>query len=303
MTEETVLIGGGTGMIGKEIVNRLTAKGKHVKILTRSPQDDEALISYHKWDIKSMHIGDDILKGVDYIINLTGAGIADERWTDERKQVLIDSRVNSTALLEKALTEQEHNVKAFISASAVGFYGDRGDETLTEDAPPGEGFLSECCVLWERAADKVSAHVGRVVKIRIGTVLTQEGGALPKMLMTKSIRIFNYFGDGSQYYSWISLDDIARMFVTAVEDDTMSGVYNGVAPQPLRNKAFTRQIMKSTVGAGLLLPAPEPALRLALGEMADVILNSTKVHSTRIGKTTFTYLHKDLNSAIKSIVI
>jgi len=293
----SVLIGGGSGLVGARLTAKLTAKGYHVHILSRSKKtSDNPLVTYHRWDLDTMSI-DEKATNVDHIINLTGAGIADARWTDKRKQVLISSRVNSAKLILKNLEETGHRPKSYISASAVGYYGDRGQELLTEQSDAGTGFMSECCVAWEEAALLLKPMVDRHIINRIGIVLSSKGGALPKILMTRPI--LSYFGDGHQYYPWIHIDDLCEVFIEGVEHTDMKGVYNATTLLPVTNKEFTKQIQKAI--GGLVLPAPAFALRLAMGEMADVVLNSNRVIPEELSKQSFKYKFTDLGTAVKDL--
>jgi len=237
----------------------------------------------------------------DYIINLNGAGIADERWTDDRKKLLISSRVNSAKLISQGLEKINHRPKAYISASAVGYYGDRGSEFLDEDSKPGSGFMAECCIAWEESAAILSVQVDKLIINRIGIVLSTKGGALPKILMTKAVGVYNYFGGGSQYYAWIHIDDLCRLFLRGIGTEKVEGIYNAVAPSPLTNKAFTVQI-KDALNGLAALPAPKFGLRLLLGQMANVVLNSTRVISKKLSDEKFTYEFSDLQLAVKDLV-
>ena len=241
--KQSILIAGGSGLVGSRLIELLDKEKFDIHILSRSPKTREG-ITYHSWDFSTMSIDEDAVK-VDYIINLNGAGIADERWTNKRKQLLISSRVKSAELIQKALEKTNHRPKAYLSASAVGFYGDRGNEELYETSPVGSGFMAECCQLWEQSAQKLKGLVDRLVINRIGIVLSTKGGALPKVLMTKSIGLYNYFGNGQQYYSWIHIDDLCKVFLSQMHDDTMKGIYNAVSPDPLTNKQFTIDINPS----------------------------------------------------------
>ncbi len=182
-----------------------------------------------------------------------------------------------------------------------GFYGDRGSEKLTEHSPVGEGFMADCCQQWEDSASELKNIVDRLIINRIGIVLSTKGGALPKILMTKAIGVYNYFGSGSQYYSWIHIDDLCRVFLKNITDRTISGIYNAVAPEPLTNKDFTITI-KDTLGGIAAMPAPKFGLRLLLGEMADVVLNSNRVYSTQLEKENFHYDYSDLGLAVQDLL-
>jgi hypothetical protein len=247
-----------------------------------------------------MTIDKDAVK-VDYIINLNGAGIADKRWTPERKKLLIESRTKSAKLIKSALEIAEHKPKAYISASAVGFYGDRKDEKLYETSSKGEGFLAECCHLWEESAIELGPFVDRLIIDRIGIVLSTKGGALPKILMTRQFGVYNYFGSGQQYYSWIHIDDLCRILLSQIENDSFVGVYNAVTPEPLTNKQFTTEI-KETLNGKLIIPAPVFGLRLMLGEMANVVLNSNRVIPKRLKEHSFNFKYNDLGKAVNDLI-
>jgi uncharacterized protein (TIGR01777 family) len=298
--KETILLAGGTGLVGSRLLELIDYSKYKVHILSRKKKPDSEHINYFTWDFKNMEIESGAVD-VDYIINFTGAGIADSRWTDSRKKLLISSRVDSARLIKQGLEKSKHRPKAYISASAVGFYGDRGNEKLTELSPPGSGFMAECCEQWEDSAKKLKDLVDRLVINRIGIVLSTKGGALPKILMTKAVGVYNYFGSGNQYYSWIHIDDLCRGFLRNITDDSMSGIYNAVAPKPLTNKDFTIDI-KNALGGIAALPAPKFGLRLLLGEMADVVLNSNRVYPTKLESENFRYDYADLGLAVQDLV-
>ncbi|MEM9544521.1 MAG: TIGR01777 family oxidoreductase [Bacteroidota bacterium] len=297
--KKSILIAGGTGLVGSRLVEHLDASKYDIRILSRSSKSTEH-VRYFKWDFQSMTIDQDAVK-VDYIINLNGAGIADKRWTNARKKVLIDSRVKSAELIKSALMTTGHRPKAYLSASAVGFYGDRDDEILDEKSPVGKGFMAECCQLWENAASELKSYVDRLIINRIGIVLTTKGGALPKILMTQQVGVYNYFGNGKQYYSWIHIDDLCGLFIDQMENGTSEGIYNSVAPEPLTNKQFTTEI-KEALNGNLVLPAPVFGLRLLLGEMANVVLNSNRVYPKMLEKEKFNYHFPKLGIAVKDLV-
>lgn len=298
--KETILIAGGTGLVGSRLLEMIDYTKYTVHILSRKKKTDTENVNYFTWDLNKMEIEEGALNA-DYIINFTGAGIADARWTAARKKLLISSRVDSARLIKQGLEKSTHRPKAYISASAVGFYGDRGSEKLTEDSPVGDGFMAECCQLWEGSAQELKPLVDRLVINRIGIVLSTRGGALPKILMTKSVGVYNYFGSGSQYYSWVHIDDLCRMFLSGIADSSMSGTYNTVSPKPLTNKDFTVEI-KDALGGIAALPAPKFGLRLLLGEMANVVLNSNRVYPNRLEDIKFHYDHSDLGLAVKDLV-
>ncbi len=297
---KTILIAGGTGLVGTRIIELLDPKEYHINILTRSPKPAKNNITYHHWDIEKGIIDENALDA-DYLINLTGAGIADARWTDSRKKLLIDSRVNSTMLIYSAMKKANRKFKVAVSASAIGYYGDQGDKVLDESSNPGDEFLSTCCMLWEDASSKLSEVASQNRILRVGLVLSSVGGALPKILMTKAIRVFNYFGNGKQYYSWIHIDDISRMFIHLLQSPGYNTIYNGVTPRPLMNKKFTEEV-RDAIGSGVVIPAPSFGLKLALGEMSNVVLNSNRVIPKNFIAEGFEYRYIDLTLAVEDLL-
>lgn len=297
---KTILIAGGSGLVGTRITELLDSKEYRIIILTRSPRPPKGNITYLNWDIEKGVIDDRALDA-DYLINLTGAGIADARWTSERKKLLIDSRVNSTLLIQSAMKKANKKFKAVVSASAIGYYGDQGDAILDESNNPGDEFLSTCCMLWENASEQLQEVADDNKIVRVGLVLSSRGGALPKILMTMAIRVFNYFGNGKQYYSWIHIDDISRMFIHLLTEQGYHSVYNGVAPRPLTNKKFTEEV-RDAVGSGIVLPAPAFGLKLALGEMSNVVLNSNRVIPKNFTQEGFMYSFPKLTEAVKDLL-
>jgi hypothetical protein len=297
---KTILIAGGSGLIGTRITELLDSTEYRIIILTRFPKPPKGNITYLYWDIDKGVIDDRALYA-DYLINLTGDGIADSRWTTKRKKILIDSRVNGTLLIQSAMKKANRKFKAAVSASAIGYYGDQGDTILDERNNPGDEFLSTCCLLWENASEQLQevADYNRIV--RVGLVLSTRGGALPKILMTKTVRLFNYFGNGKQYYSWIHIDDISRMFIHLLTEPSDHFVYNGVAPRPLTNKKFTEEV-SDAIGSGIVLPAPALGLKIALGEMSNVVLNSNRVLPKNFGEVGFRFEYPDLTNAIKDLL-
>lgn len=277
---ETILLAGGSGLIGTRLVELLKDKYK-IHILTRSPEQDEENVKYFHWDIYKKE-ADRQAFVCDYIINLNGAGIADKRWTAQRKKVLIDSRVEANRTIALMLAKTDQRPKGIFCASAMGYYGDSGDRLLNEDSPEGKGFLAECCAIWEESSSALKPFAKQFGMIRIGLVLAKEGGALPKLLMTKSIGMVPYFGDGSQYFSWIHIDDLCGMFMHMIEHPEVNGIFNGVAPVALTNKALASAICDALHGSQITVPAPSFPIRLAMGEMADVILNSNRIAESRI---------------------
>lgn len=297
----TVLIGGGTGLVGTRLSEILTDRGYTVIHLSRQA-NQEARFPAFEWDIKNQVIDLNAIRQADYIINLAGAGIAERPWTESRKQLIIDSRVETTRLLIKGLKEAEHRPKAFLSSAAIGFYGNRGDELVDENSTPGTGFLTESCLDWENAIEEVNTTGTRSVAVRIGIVLSTSGGALEKMLTPVKWGVSGYFGDGKQWYSWIHIDDLCALFIHFLEHDETQGFYNGVAPNPSRNKAFAQAIMRAHPKKQVVLPVPAFLLRAVMGEMADIVLYSTKANSAKTEASGFVFKYPNLPDALTQLL-
>ncbi|WP_116105874.1 TIGR01777 family oxidoreductase [Lewinella sp. IMCC34191] len=297
---EVVLIGGGTGFIGMHLSRRLQRDGYEVRHLSRTPDPKATFPAYH-WDIKAQTIDASALEGVDYVINLTGAGIADERWSEERKQVIIKSRTESTRLLARCFAEGKHRPKRYLSASAIGYYGDRGGNWLTEEAEPGTGFLSKSCILWEEAAEEISRLGIPTFINRTGIVLHPEEGALEKMLIPLKVWTSTYFGDGQQYYSWIHIEDLVGIYAYALEHQ-LEGTYNGCAPNPVRNKQFAQALGPALGQKAIVMPAPVPALQLALGEMSHTVLDSARCSAEKIEAAGYRFAYPELSQALEQLL-
>jgi hypothetical protein len=269
-----------------------------VRVLTRSPQS----AGQFAWDPAAGSIDERALQNANYVINLAGAGIADRRWTKARKQTLIDSRVQSALTLYNAFERIQTLPNAYLSASAVGYYGDSGERLMTEtDSTADSGFLPECCRQWEQAADTVSTLGIRTVKLRIGVVLSKKGGALPEFIKPLRFGIGTYFSDGKAWYPWIHLDDVCHFFIWALENPQAEGVFNVAAPAPVRNKELIRAIAKAMQQPALPTPIPAFALRLALGEMAAVVLSSNRIAADKALQSGFRFLYPDLEDALRDI--
>ena len=294
----TVLLAGGTGLIGSRLSDMLRAKGYTVRILTRSPQNEEQFA----WDPASGTIDIAALRGADTVINLAGAGIADKRWTPERKRLIVDSRVKSARTLRNAFLQTGIRPQLYLSASAIGYYGNSGERLMSEsDAPVESGFLVDSCRQWEAAAGEIAALGIRTAILRIGVVLAKEGGALAEFIKPLLFGIGGYFADGQAWYSWVHRDDVCRMFVYAIENQNFTGVYNAVAPHPVRNKELVKAIAKAMHQPVLMVPGPALALRLALGEMAAVILNSNRISAEKALEAEFEFQYPKLEEALEAI--
>ncbi len=297
---KNILITGGTGLLGKILTKNLQDKGHHVAILSRNPKEVKSPKAFY-WNVKKQEIDEQCIEGIDIIIHLAGAGIADEKWTDERKKVIIDSRVNSISLIYDLIQRKQAKIEAVISASAVGFYGDRGNELLTEESAAGSGFLSEACVAWEKAVDQGAKEDLRIVKIRIGLLLTKEGGVLkPFKIMAKTFSAMK-FGDGQQWFPWIHIDDIVGMFSLAVENKEIEGVYNGSAPSAVRNEEFIKTLAKVMHKPFWPIRIPEFALNIGLGERKELLMMSNRTDSSKIQNAGYQFKYVDLKKALENI--
>lgn len=296
-----VLIAGGSGLIGQRLSQLLSEKSYAVAHLSRRRRADYPYELY-QWDVDKQEIDVAAVEGADYIINLAGAGIVDKRWTNQRKKVIIESRTESTRLLLKAIKECQHKPKAYISGSAIGYYGDRGNELLTETSPAGKDFLAESTTAWEAAVQEVAETGIRTAYIRIGIVLSTQGGALPKMLIPFYFFLGTYFGNGRQWHSWVHIDDLCQMFIWAMEKEQTSGAFNGVSPRPLTNKDLTLAIGRARDQFFIPLPAPAFILRLGMGEMVSTILNSSKVSSQKAQEHGFEFAFPEAETAVRDVL-
>lgn len=292
-----VIISGGTGLVGKHLSRLLLSKGYQVNILCRSP----AKRNEYKWNIEENYIDEKVFEDAFAIIHLAGAGIADKRWTDERKQEIIDSRVKSTQLLRNYLSTGKHTIQTFISASAVGYYGDRGSELLTEESSNGTGFLAEVCELWENEADKIASLKIAVSKIRIGIVLSKDGGALPKLDFPIKFGIGAYIGNGKQFVPWIHIDDLCHIFIHLLEHPNLSRTYNACAPDIKTNKQMSKTIAQVLHRPFIPFPAPEFVIKTVLGEMATMLLMSDNCSCQKIINAGFVFQFPTLETALENI--
>ncbi|MCX6231796.1 MAG: TIGR01777 family oxidoreductase [Bacteroidetes bacterium] len=299
---ETVLISGGSGLIGKELSNKLTQKGYKVSILSRNPNKSASTQQY-KWDIDTNYIEISAVEQADYIIHLAGENIGEKPWTKSRKESIIKSRVNSCRLLFNAVKDAGVKPKTFISASATGYYGAITiDKIFTENDAPADDFLGRCCYAWENETDKFQTIGIRTVKMRTGIVLSSKGGALSKMMKPAKMGFGAVLGNGKQYMPWIHIDDLCQLYINAIEDETINGAYNALAPQHTTNAEFTATLAK-TLNKKIWLPAvPSIFLKLLLGEMSDIILNGSRVSSERIEKTSFQFKFPKLDAALSDLL-
>ena len=296
----SVLVSGASGLVGERLLPLLEARGYNAARLVReySAVSQEDVF----WDPAAGELDPDALEGVEAVVHLAGENIAAGRWNAARKERIRESRVAGTKLLCSKLAEMPHPPKVLVCASAIGYYGDRGDESLPEDAPAGEGFLPDVCREWE-AASSAAEHAGiRVVRLRSGVVLSPKGGALKKMLLPFKLGAGGKMGSGRQYMSWISIDDLTRVILHCIESDALSGAVNAVTPAPVTNQEFTKTLGRVLVRP-TLFPLPPFAARLALGEMADaLLLASAKVEPAALKASGFEFAHSDLEEALRHLL-
>lgn len=300
---KTVLITGGTGMIGRRLTTLLLKKGYQVAYLSRK-KEPIPNVEVYRWDIDKGFIEEEALAKADYLIHLAGAGIADQRWTPKRKQEIIASRTQSIELIARHLQGRPYRLKAFVSSSATGFYGaDTGDVRLTEETRSGTDFLAHVTRSWENASELIYNVGIRTVKLRVGVVLSTEGGALPKITLPIRWGVGSPLGSGKQWVSWIHIEDLCNMYIEALENDQWKGTYNAVAPSPVTNEELTRQIAKA-VERPLWAPnVPSFALRLLFGQMADVVLGSNYVVNQKISQATnFRYAFESVTDALQDLL-
>lgn len=295
-----VLITGGSGTVGRNLSELLIQKGYEVAHLSRS-QGKNPKIKTYLWNVESHQIDEHCIDGVDIIIHLAGAGIADARWTAERKETIIKSRTESIKLIYDLLKKYPHQVKTVVSASASGFYSERGSEWMTENNTPNTDFLGHCSVLWEQSVDEGATLGLRVVKFRTGVILDKNSGALPKMAAPVKFCIGSPLGSGRQYISWIHIDDVVNMYLKGIEDENLSGAYNMSTPHPITNSALTKAIAKTLNKPLWLPPVPAFLLKLIFGEMSEVVLGSTRMDVKKILATGFQFKYPDINTALQEI--
>ncbi|MCF0056647.1 TIGR01777 family oxidoreductase [Dyadobacter sp. CY356] len=300
---QKVVITGGTGLIGKRLTTLLLKKGYEVAYLSRR-KIDIPFVKVFEWDVKNKYIEAGALKNTSYLIHLAGAGVADEKWTEDRKKQIFSSRTDSIELICQKLKQADIRPRSFISASGSSYYGeDTGDIQHTEMSPPGKDFLSEVTIEWEKAADSIKSLDVRTVKLRTGIVLSNDGGAVPKMALPAKFGFGAPLGTGKQWLSWIHIDDLCRLYIECMEKDSWEGAYNAVAFPPATNEDFTKQICKALNKPQWLPNVPSFALRLAFGEMANVVLGSNYVINQRIkDETDFKYEFPDLLEALKDVL-
>lgn len=294
---KNVLITGASGLIGTRLTDLLLQKGYQVSHLSRS--SGSGAIPIYQWDVNEGVIASEAIQETNAIVHLAGAGIADKRWSASRKKEILESRTKSSELLYQTLKQNKHNVKTVVSASAIGIYGEAGSEKIfTEEDLPANDFLANVVKQWEDSVSQIESLGIRVVKIRIGILLSEKGGALAEMLKPVKWCIGSPLGSGKQLMSWIHIDDVCQIFIKAIEDQSMQGTYNAVTPTPTTNKGMTVAIAKA-LDKPLWAPnVPGFILRLVLGKMSDLVLKGSAVSSAKIQRTGFKFKYTHLKDAL-----
>lgn len=296
-----VLITGGTGLIGKRLTQMLLEKGYEIAFLSRNKANIPS-VQVFEWDIQKGYIEEGALDNLHFLVHLAGSNVGEGRWNEERKKSILESRTGSIRLIARKLKEKQIMPAAFVSASGISYYGqDTGDNINTENTPPGNDFLSDVSIEWEKAADEIAALGVRTVKLRTGIVISKDGGAIPKIALPARFGVGAPLGSGKQWLSWIHLDDMCRLYIEALENESWHGAYNAVATPPVTNEALTKAICKVLHRPQWFPNVPAFALKLVFGEMAAVILGGNYVMNERIEKETgFKYQFPDLESALKA---
>jgi uncharacterized protein (TIGR01777 family) len=305
---QTIVITGGTGFVGGALTQALLAKGYQVIILSRTKKNPPATAGLHyaQWDVQKQYIDEEAIQKADYIIHLAGAGVADKRWTKKRKNEILQSRIASSQLLVQALRTTNNKVKAVISASAIGWYGADvqmpNPVPFQEEAPPAHDFLGATCKQWEDSIAPVINLQKRLVKLRIGIVLGKGAGAFHAFQKPLKFGVAAILGSGKQTVSWIHLQDLVNLFITAIENEKWSGVYNAVAPTPVVNKELIVAIAKARKKIYIPFPVPSFFLKLMLGEMSIEVLKSTTVSAQKILQSGYRFMFPTIDKAADDLV-
>jgi uncharacterized protein len=297
-----ILITGASGLIGKQLTELLLQKGYRVSHLSRSAKAGE--VPSFVWDIKKGYIDPNALTGIDAIIHLAGAGVGEKRWSEKWKKEILESRTLSTRLLFNELNRhKQHQVKAFLSASGISYYGlHLTNELFTEEAKPANDFLAKVAIDWEAEVDRINSLGIRVLKLRTGVVLSREGGALEQMAKPVRFYVGSPLASGKQYVSWIHMDDLCEIYIKALEDDSMSDVFNVVSPVAVANREMTAAIAQA-LNKPLWAPrVPAFILRMMVGEMADLVIYGCNVSSKKIEQAGYQFKFPEIKSALRDLM-
>lgn len=298
---KTILIAGGTGLVGQLLAQTLKDEGYNIRLISRS-KPANPLFPTFLWNVDKGVADGNAFKEVDIVINLAGSGVADKLWTERRKKEITESRVKSNQLLAYCF-KNYHRPFLYLSAGAIGFYGDRDNEILTEEHVAGDDFLSKSCTAWENAVFETVDHNTRLVLFRIGIVLSPRGGALQKMLLPWKMGISTSFNPGNQWYSWIHEKDLVRLFLFAIQNEQIKGIYNAVAPNPEKMYDFAKAMnAQSKLPWRMVWSIPRTLLTTAMGEMSTVLTHSTRVSAEKIMNAGFQFTFKKMDEALKNLI-
>ncbi len=299
---DTILITGGSGLVGRNLSMKLKDKGYNVALLSRSPEQSTDIKSYF-WDPAKDEIDHTAITESDFIIHLAGAGIGDKRWTAGRRKDIIDSRVKTADLIHRVVRETGKKVKAFITISGSNYYGTLTSEKIfNETDPPAVDFLGEVCRFWEEAADRFSESGSRVVKIRTGIVLARKGGVLSRIITPVRLGVGSPIGSGKQYVPWIHIDDLCNIFIKAIEDQNLNGAYNAAAPQDITNSDLMRSLAQE-LGKPFWFPAvPSFLMKIMFGEMSEILLEGSRISSEKIRSAGFNFQFPELKDALEDLL-
>ncbi|WP_295121893.1 TIGR01777 family oxidoreductase [uncultured Chitinophaga sp.] len=303
---ETILVTGGTGLVGKALTSFLLERGYRVIILTRKPRySDNERLSYAQWDPSAGTLEAGVLQGADHIVHLAGAGVSDHRWTASYKREILDSRIKAGNLLYEQLKSQPNKVKTIISASATGYYGETTDENhpFREHDAPANDFLGTVCQAWENSVKQMESLGKKVILLRTGIVLSREGGALKEFYKPLRFGFATILGSGDQYISWIHMQDLVRLYFNAIVNTELGGgAYNAVAPAPVKHKTLVMAMAHAAKGKSFIaMPVPSFVLKIALGEMSVEVLKSVIASAEKIQQTGFQFSYPVIDKAMEQL--
>ncbi len=302
MLIETVLITGGSGLLGKYLCKRLIEKGYKPAILTRRPDPDSKIAAF-RWDPDKKEIDNEAIMSADYIINLSGVNIGEKRWTKRRKRLIMDSRTLSAELLFDKIKESAHRPKAFVSISAAGYYGSvTSDRIFTEADGHAGDFLGKVCQKWEESVNRFESIGIRTVRIRSAAVLTEKGGILDSMVTPVKLGVGSAIGSGSQYFPWIHIDDLCNIFIKAIEVPGMTGAYNAVAPDQITNKEFVRTLAHVLKKPFWFPGIPAIMMKILFGELSLMLLTGSRISSEKIKNAGYAFKFPELEGALRDLL-
>ena len=303
---ETVILTGGTGLIGTALSRFLASRGNQVIILTRNPKayrSSSPGISYAAWNIDEQSVNEEAFQKAKYVVHLAGAGVADKPWTEKRKKEIVESRTRSSELLIKAMSRIPNEIVSVVSASAIGWYKPNLSKPAIETDPPDTGFLGETCQAWENSIQPVKELGKKLVILRTGIVLSNEGGAFPALAKPVRFGIAGILGTGKQIISWIHIEDICRLYTEAMMNPSWSGVYNAVTPNPVSNRTFTLELAKKMKGSFFIpIPVPNFVLRMNLGDRSEEVLKSSNISANKLKQQGFQFIYPTIDAAFRELI-